>query len=477
MLETSVADTLKKGGEPSIQGLRDLTTFRNFVSGPSMFPIMDAPWTPLFIAVVFMLNPLLGWMAVVGALVLLTFALWNEIATRKLLTESGGAQILSLHQAEAAVRNADAIQAMGMMRHLSRRWGAQNAEAQSLQARASARSGAITAASKFIRLGLQVGMLGVGAWLVIQNELTAGGMIAGTILLGRALSPVDQAIGSWKGFLAARGAYRRVREQLAAHPDQREALALPRPKGELRSEGVTFGHHSAGTPTLTNVSFDLPAGKVLGLIGPTAAGKTTLARLLVGNLVPRAGHVRLDGMDVAQWDAEDRGQYIGYLPQDIELFSGTIRENIARMGPGDTDAVIHAAKLAGVHELVLRLPQGYETEVGSSGAHLSGGQRQRVALARALYGNPALVVLDEPNSSLDQAGIEALLRAIGELKQMGTTLILIAHQPSIVRQVDFLLVLGDGTIKIAGPRDEIIAQVTGPNANSDAKQDIGEING
>ena len=287
VLQASVSNALRKGESPSIQGLRDLSTFRTFVGGPSMFPIMDAPWTPLFIAVVFLLSPILGWMAVAGAVVLLVLALANEAATRDLLQRAGEAQINAMNHGESVVRNADVIEAMGMMANLTRKWRIRSGEALDLQSRASGRSGLIGAASKFIRLGLQVGMLGVGAWLVIQNELTAGGMIAGTILLGRALAPVDQAIGSWKGLVAARAAYRRIKTQLLTlQSGQVDQMSLPRPKGEIRCEGLTFTHPGAQQPALRNVSFELPAGKVLGLIGPSASGKTTLARLLVGNLTP-----------------------------------------------------------------------------------------------------------------------------------------------------------------------------------------------
>ena len=459
--KASVSNALRKGESPSIQGLRDLSTFRTFVGGPSMFPIMDAPWTPLFIAVVFLLSPILGWMAVAGAVVLLVLALANEAATRDLLQRAGEAQINAMNHAESAVRNADVIEAMGMMANLTRKWRIRSGEALDLQSRASGRSGLIGAASKFIRLGLQVGMLGVGAWLVIQNELTAGGMIAGTILLGRALAPVDQAIGSWKGLVAARAAYRRIKTQLLTlQSGQVDQMSLPRPKGEIRCEGLTFTHPGAQQPALRNVSFELPAGKVLGLIGPSASGKTTLARLLVGNLTPLQGHVRLDGMDVAQWASSDRGLHVGYLPQDVELFDASVRENIARMADGEAQAVVTAATLAGVHEMVLRLPKGYDTEIGSAGAVLSGGQRQRLALARAVYGAPSLIVLDEPNSNLDQTGVGALLKTVDALKERGVTLVLVVHQPSLVRQVDYLIVLSDGAVQMAGPRDEIIAKVT-----------------
>ena len=473
VLRASITGALKRQGNASVQGLRDLATFRSFVGGPSMFPIMDAPWTPLFIAVIFLLNPLLGWMAVAGAIVLFGLAVANELATRSLLQQSGDAQIAAMLQAESAVRNADTIEAMGMLDNLAERWERKNTDALELQARAGNRSGVITSMSKFIRLGLQTAMLGTGAWLVIQNGLTPGGMIAGTILLGRALAPVDQAIGSWKALLAARSAYRRLRGQLQnSAPD--DTMTLPPPKGEIECEGLTFGHGEEGEPTVSNIGFKVPAGKALALVGPAAAGKTTLARLLLGILKPRLGHVRLDGMEVSEWRSTDRGRHIGYLPQDIELFAGPIRDNIARMGQADPELVLAAARLAGVHEMILRLPQGYETEVGEGGAALSGGQRQRIALAPALYGNPSVVVLDELNSNLDQSGVEALLNAIIQLKAMGTTLIIIAHQPSVVRHVDYLVVLSEGKVQMSGPRDEMISRVTGPKSTTGPLGEQGE---
>ena len=468
IMQASITGALERSAGASVQGLRDLATLRGFVAGPSMFPLMDAPWTPLFLAVIFMLHPVLGFIALGGALVLLALAVANELATRTLLARAGGAQIDAMAQAESAVRNADAIEAMGMLPNLLRRWQTRNAASLGLQAQASNRSGTLTAISKFLRLALQIAMLGVGAWLVIGAELTAGGMIAGTILLGRALAPIDQAMNAWKGFVGARSAYARLSSQLEHIDADADPMALPRPQGQVSVEAVSFSHAERGEPILRDVSFTLPAGKALGLVGPAATGKTTVARLILGNLTPLLGHVRLDGMEASKWQAADRGQYVGYLPQDIELFAGTVRENIARMGDGDTDVIIEAAKLAGVHELILRLPSGYETEIGDAGYALSGGQRQRIALARAVYGNPSLVVLDEPNSNLDQSGIEALLSTLNRLKQNGTSLVVITHQPSIVQQVDYLVVLGKGTVQLAGPREEVIKRVTGPQPAANA---------
>jgi len=462
VLSGSVWAAVNKGKDPSVQGLRDLSTFRTFLSGPAMFPILDAPWTPIFLAVMFMLHPILGWLSLLGALVLFSLALANEITTRKLLAMSGDASVKAMNRAESAARNADVIEAMGMMPNLLARWNQENAASLNFQAQASVRSGSISAASKFLRICLQLGVMAIGAWLVIENELTPGGMIAGSILMGRALAPVEQAIGSWKSVVAARNAYLRVRKQLAETPSRGEGMPLPAPEGRLSAHGVAYIYPGAADPLLKNINFELEPGEVMGLIGPTAVGKTTLARLLVGNLTPRRGQVRLDGMDVSKWEREDVGQHIGYLPQDIELFGGTVHENIARMGEGDPEAVVAAARLAGVHKMILDMPKGYDTEIGEGGAALSGGQRQRLGLARAVYGDPKLVVLDEPNANLDGAGERGLLEAVAALKARGVTLVMIAHRRSMLQHVDKLLVLKDGTVHMFGPPEQVVPRLAAP---------------
>ncbi len=460
LLLASVGASLRYEKNPNIQGLRDLATIRNFLTGPGIFPVLDAPWTPIFIIVIFILNPLLGWFSLIGAVVLFALAIVNETMTRKFLQKAGGASMKAMIQAEAATRNAGAIEAMGMMPNIVRRWSRKNEESLALQAGVSSRSGILTAFSKFVRMFLQVGIMGIGAWLVIRGEFLPGSMIAASILMGRALAPVEMAIGTWKNIIGARGAYNRVKELLARNPPRRAAITLPRPDGRLTLENVTFRYPGAKEPTIRNVKFSLEPGEALGLIGPSAAGKTTLAQLLVGILEPGMGSVRLDAADLTKWDANDRGRHIGYLPQDVELFSGKVRENIARMADGESEPVIEAARLAGAHEMVLGLAEGYETEIGHDGAALSGGQRQRVALARTLYGDPSLVVLDEPNASLDQAGETALLKAMETLKKKGVTLIVIAHRPNILQHIDKILVLRDGIIQAFGPRDEIFARMS-----------------
>ena len=454
----------------SIQLVRDVGVVRTFLTGPGIFPILDAPWTPVFLAVVFFLHPLLGWIGLAGSVVLFSFALANDLVTRGPLVRASQISSSAFDEAQAAARNADVIEAMGMMPNVVSRWTKMIDGSLGEQARASRMSGLISASSKFIRQFLQISILGVGAWLVLGNELTPGGMIAGSILIGRALAPVEQAISSWRAAIGARAAYSRVKQLLtvAAQPDAAEPL--PEPSGSVSAESVSFAYPGAKEPFLRNISFELEPGETLGLIGPTASGKTTLARILVGTLKPQLGHARLDGADVAEWDTRDRGQYVGYLPQDIELFSGTVRENIARLGQGDAEDVYAAARLVGVHENILALPNGYETEIGVGGMALSGGQRQRIGFARAVYGSPRLVVLDEPNSNLDVTGETALLEALAHLRRQGSTVVVIAHRPGVLRGVDKILVLRQGMMDKFGPRDEVLKNLGGTEVRSSPRK-------
>ena len=456
LLGASVVRALSRERDANVQGLRDLSTLRTFLTGPSVFPIMDAPWTPIFLAFIFILHPVLGWFATGGAIVLFLVAVTNEIWTRGLVIRSGAMSIRAMEKASSAARNADVVEAMGLMPDLVKRWHRINDEALGLQATASQRSGVLGAAAKFIRLFMQIAMLGGGAYFVLVGEMTAGGIIAASILIGRALAPIDQAITSWRSALAARSAYQRIADLLRATPTRGEGMQLPTPSGTIEVENLAIGFPGMRKPLLRSVSFSLAAGEMLGLIGPSGSGKTTLVRSLLGNLTPVSGHARLDGMDVCEWDPEDRGRHVGYLPQDVELFSTTIRENIARMGDGDPDEVVAAAKWAGVHELVLRMPKGYDTPIGDYGMTLSGGERQRVALARALYGGPRFVVLDEPSASLDREGEAALLICLRRLKESRVTTIVIAHRPAILEYVDKVMVLQEGTVDAFGPREEVL---------------------
>jgi ATP-binding cassette subfamily C protein/ATP-binding cassette subfamily C protein EexD len=448
-----------RGAAYRTEALRDLATLRSFLGGNGIMALFDSPWVPVYVFVIYLLHPTLGHIALGGAAVLFAAGLVMHLATSGRLKMAGSLTARNLRGAEAAYRNAEAIDGMGMGAALARRWDRGNAEVLALQALASDRAGAITAFTKFFRLFLQMGILGAGAWLVLRHELTPGGMIAASIVLGRALAPVEQAIGTWKQTMGAREAWRRLAELFAQPPLHPAVMPLPTPRGHLRVEGVTYAPPGAKAPVLKGVTLEVMPGEVLAIIGPSAAGKSTLARLMVGIGRPQAGAVRLDGAEVFAHGREELGRHVGYLPQDVELFPGTVRENIARMADGEPDKVVAAAELAGVHEMILRLPEGYETEIGEQGGLLSGGQRQRIALARALYGNPPLLVLDEPNASLDAAGEEALHRAIAAAKAAGTAVVLIAHRPSMLAHVDRLAVLKEGRLQDIGERDEIIARL------------------
>ena len=462
VLQNSIASALRGQGEGSVQGLRDLSVCSNFLSGPAILPILDVPWSPIFVTVVFLLHPMLGWLAIVGVLLLVVLIAVSELITRRLLNRSAAQSMRLLDSAETSVRNADAVQAMGMMGNLLRRWDQANGETLDLRERANARAGKVKALTRSIRMFLQVAILGLGAWLVLDYELTPGGMIAGSILFGRAMAPIDQAIGSWRSAIAAREAYRRLTESLAGISLEKTAFQLPKPDGRLLVDGVTFAHPGDREPCLRFVRFELQPGETLGIVGPTAAGKTTLARLLVGNLAPRSGRVLLDGAELSTWDREDLGRHIGYLPQDVELFDGSVHANIARMGDEENEGVLEAASLAEVHEVILELRNGYETEIGKRGAALSGGQSQRIALARALFGDPKLVVLDEPNANLDQDGENALARTLLRLRERAVTTVVITHRLWILRHVDKILVLREGSIEAFGPRDEVLAKIARP---------------
>ncbi len=444
--------------------LRDLSQVRSFLIGPAVFPILDAPWTPIFLAAIFLLHPMLGWVALCGAIVLLILGLVNDMLTRSPLMLSGQFGTHAQDDVQAAVRNADVIHAMGMIPNVIARWAQATNLSLDKQTSASKISGLISASSKSIRMVLQIGIMGLGAWLVLQNELTAGGMIAGSILTARALAPVEQATSLWRSAIVAMASYRRLKQSLGTEQQPAQQVAMRPPQGNLRVEGLSFAYPGQKEPVLRNITFELRAGQSLGLIGPTASGKSTLARLLVGNLKPRLGHARLDGVDLSTWSSDDRGQYLGYVPQDIELFNGTVVENIARLAAPDKELAYTAASIAGVHDDILRLPQGYDTRVGPGGMALSGGQRQKIGLARAAYGNPRLVVLDEPNSNLDLTGESALVQALEKLRERGSTVIIIAHRPSLLRNVDSILFLRNGTVHMMGPRDNVIEAIRAPAA-------------
>ncbi|MER9404121.1 type I secretion system permease/ATPase [Mesorhizobium caraganae] len=461
LLTASVEYAASAPGQINARPLRDLDQVRNFFTSPSIFPILDAPWAPLFFVAIFFMHPWLGWLALCGGIVLFALALLNEYVTRKPLTEAASAQSRAYVQAEAAIRNAEVVQAMGMLKPLMEGWKAQQDEANKGHVLAANRGGVIAAIARCHRLALQMAILGLGAYLVLRNEASPAIMISASILMGRALSPVEQAIGTWKATVGARAAYRRLTAVAGQHLEATPVLPLPRPKGRFEAENLMLARQAA-EPILKGISFRLNPGEAMALIGPSGAGKTSLARILAGTWRPTGGRALLDGMDVAQWAAEDRGRYVGYLPQDIELFAGTVAENICRfanLSPAVFNNAVMAAQLAGVHELIKGLPKGYSTEIGEGGAALSGGQRQRIGLARALYGNPAFLILDEPNSNLDREGEDALIAALGTVKAAGTTVILIAHRANMIEKVDKVLVLNRGQQDLYGSRDYVFNEL------------------
>ena len=448
---------LRTGSPAAAQALNDLTSLRQFATGNALFAFFDAPWFPVYLWVIFMFSPWLGLLALGGAVLLMLLAWLNQRVSQGPLKAASELSVEATQQASAHLRNAEAIEAMGMLATLRGHWLAQHTAFLAQQNLASEKTASVGAWSKGVRLALQSLVLGLGALLAVQGQITAGMMIAGSILMGRVLSPIDQLIGVWKQWTSARLAYQRLESLLQAHPARPPRMALPDPRGELAVEQLSASAPGTRRATLSNLSFTLPAGQVLGVIGPSGCGKSTLARLLIGVWQPLAGKVRLDGAQLSQWDKQQLGPHLGYLPQDIQLFAGTIAQNIARFAQVDADKVLAAAQMAGVHSLILQMPEGYDTRLGDGGAGLSGGQKQRIGLARALYGLPALIVLDEPNANLDEAGEQALLQAIAQLKQLKRTLILITHKPNVLTLTDQLLILREGQLQAFGPTAKVLA--------------------
>lgn len=450
---------LRRAGGNAGQAMADLTNVRQFLTGNGLFAFFDAPWTPIYLVVITLFSPWLGAFALVCVLVLFSLAWAAEVTTRKPLAEASRMANIANNFATNNLRNAEVIEAMGMLDNLKQRWLVRQLRFLALQNEASDKAAVISAITKSVRVTVQSLVLGGGALLVIEGTLTPGGMIAASILLGKALSPVEMAIGVWKQLLSARTAYHRLDELLREQPARQAGMDLPKPNGSLLVEGVSAAPPGTQSMVLKQVGFAVAPGEIVGVIGPSASGKSTLARLLVGVWPALAGKVRLDGADVFTWNKAQLGLSVGYLPQDIELFEGTVAENIARFGEVDADKVVEAAKLAGVHEMILRFPKGYDTPIGDGGSALSGGQRQRIGLARALYGTPSLVVLDEPNSNLDDVGEAALVRAVLELKRRGVTVLLITHRTSIIGAVDKLLLLVEGAVQLYGPRDQVLKAI------------------
>jgi len=452
-------------GDPSArsQALRDLDTFRQTLTGVAAAAFFDLPWIPVFVLVLYLVSPLVGTVALVGGLVLLGLALAQERAIRPAAREANDAALKSYAFTEAALRNGEVVRAMGMLPTLGSAWARHRAVTIERGAAAAEQSNSYTDIIKAVRMVIQVLVIAVGAALILDHKMAQGMIFANMILVSRALQPIERIVGAWEPLNNMARAHGRLMQLLQRAEPTTVATSLPRPSGRLSVEGVNFAPPGAQKLVLGNINFRTEPGETLGVIGPSGAGKSTLARLLVGIWRPINGAVRLDGADVFSWDRADFGRHVGYLPQDTELFAGSIRDNIARFRGDVTDEeVVRAANLAGVHELVLRMPKGYETDVGEGGVVLSAGQRQRVGLARAMLGDPAFIVLDEPNASLDAEGEDALLKAMESMKANGATVVIISHKPGIFRSADKLLVLREGRIDLFGPKDQVMARLMKP---------------
>jgi len=463
---------LKRLPGGTAQPMNDFRTVRDFLHSPVLMALMEAPVSLVFLLLIFAISPVLGWSAVVAAIVQ-TFVGWlNERSTQPPLMAANRSAMAAQQYADGTLRNAQVIESMGMLRDIHQRWMKKQREFLGLQATASDHAGFYQAISKFWQNTVSSMLLGLGAWLLLRNQLNGGAayMIVGSILGGRVLAPLIQIVSQWQNVVNVRGAYERLDNLLAQVPVREAGMPLPAPLGKLTVEGLVAGAPGNSAPILKGVSFALQPGEVLAVVGPSASGKTTLARMLVGLWPAANGKVRLDGADVHTWNKTELGPHLGYLPQGVELFDGSVAENIARFGAVDAVKVEAAARAVGLHEFILALPRGYDSPVGREGAMLSGGQRQRIGLARAIYGNPAFVVLDEPNSSLDEQGDAALASAITQLKSRGTTFVVMTHRTSVLGVADKMLVLNDGQTQLFGPRDDVLKALS--EAANKARQGV-----
>ena len=466
---------LKRVAGGTTQPMNDFRTVREFINTPVLIACMEAPVSLVFLILIFAMSPVLGWSAVAAAVIQTLIAWLNQRSTQPPLLAANRSAIAAQQYADGSLRNAQVIEAMGMLHDIHRRWIGKQREFLDLQAKASDAGGAFQAASRFLQNTTSSMLLGLGAWLLLRNDLNGGSamMIIASILGGRVLAPLVQIVSQWQGVVNVRDAWARLDLMLAALPKRPPNMSLPAPRGALTVETVMAAAPGSQVPILRGVAFALQPGEVLAVVGPSASGKTTLARLLAGLWPAASGKVRLDGVDVFTWDKTELGPHIGYLPQGVELFDGTLAENIARFGEFEPAKVEAAARAVGLHETIMALPKGYDSQIGRDGAMLSGGQRQRVGLARALYGDPVFVVLDEPNSSLDESGDAALASAITQLKSRGTTFVVMTHRTSVLAVADKMLILQEGQNRAFGPRDEVLAALAKANAPQQARPAVG----
>ena len=453
---------LTGGSVSNSQPLSDLSSLRQFLTGNGLFAFFDAPWFPIYVFVMFMFHPMFGYAAIFAGIVMIALAYTTEKVTSKKLQDANSKSNWINNQVNGTLKNSEVIAAMGMADDLRHRQETRFDEVLTLQTEASRSAGLLQSLSKTFRMVMQSLLLGLGALLALRQEISPGMMIAGSLLLGRALAPIDMLVGTWKGFTLARGQYDRLGQLLVQIPKNADTMSLPAPTGKLSAEQVMVVPPGSKNIVVRGVNMELNAGEALGIVGPSASGKSCLARALLGIWPTYSGKVRLDGADIFAWNRAELGPFVGYLPQDIELFDGSISENICRFGDVDPDKVVEAAKTAGVHELILHLPQGYDTIIGGSGGILSGGQRQRIGLARAIYGSPRYLVLDEPNSNLDDQGERELVEAIRRIKAEGATVIIITHRTMVLQCVDKILVMRDGAASHFGPRDQVLAALAAP---------------
>ena len=467
----SISASATRVDPASSQMLRDFQTLKTFLTSTGINTLFDAPWSIVYIVIIFMIHPYIGYITIAGAVIIVGFAFFNAVATNKTLNQATEYSIKAMGQAEIANRNAEAVEAMGMIKNVKRNWAKFNEASLAKQSVASYRNGVISNFSRFIRNVMQMAVTGMGAYVVVKSngqDMTTGGMIASSIIVGKALAPFDNAIGMWKSISSTMKSYKNINESFAKHTERDQAMPIPHVDGHLAVENVYYSSPvPSGMPVpsmpkhiLKGISFAIQPGEILAIVGPSAAGKSTLAKLIVGVWAASFGSVRLDGGDVYTWNRENFGEHVGYLPQGIELFSGSIKDNIARMSDQPSpEKVIEAAKMCGAHEMILRFQDGYDSDIGSGGSNLSGGQRQRIGLARAFYGSPKLVVLDEPNANLDEAGELALASALAEARKKKITVVVISHRPSILSEVDKIMVIQDGAVASFGSKEEVHGRI------------------